>query len=135
MLFAAAVLAFEAGPDGVELVHGGFHKRRIIRQDTGFKVTGAGALHSKTGAGKVCGADIGQFAVKDDNLEVDAGAKCTLQAGEQDWVMVEVFTEVGAWLLRMNQAHFFALLDKVGQQTEEGTLFNVKVLDIGRANP
>jgi len=49
--------------------------------------------------------------------------------------LIEVFTEVGAGLLGMDEAHFPALLDEIGQNAQEGTVFNVKVLDIGRTYP
>ena len=38
VLLAAAVLAFEAGPDGIELVHCGFDQSWVICQDASFKV-------------------------------------------------------------------------------------------------
>ena len=50
-LLSGTVLTSESGPDGVELVDGCLYEFRIISQNTGFKVPGAGTLHSNTGSG------------------------------------------------------------------------------------
>ena len=61
ILFPAAVLALESGPDRVEVVYGSIHQVRLIGEDTGFEVTGAGALHAEARAGEVGGTDVGRL--------------------------------------------------------------------------
>ena len=51
VLFSTAILALETGPDGIEMVNGGIYEVRLIGEDTGLEVAGAGALHPKSCAG------------------------------------------------------------------------------------
>ena len=135
ILFPAAVLAFEPGPDGVEVVYGGIHEVWFVGQDAGLEVTGAGALHAKARAGEVGRTDVGGLEVEDDDLEVDTRAKDTLQTREEDRVAVEVLPEVRPWFLGMDEADFLAFLYQVGQNAEERSFFHIEVLDVGRAYP
>ena len=135
VFLAAAVLALETGPDGVKLVHGGFHQLRIIGEDARLEITGAGTLHSNAGTGEIGAANVRQLAVEDNYLEMHAGTQGTLKAREEDRIVVKVLTEIGAGFLGVNEAHFPALLDKFGQDTQERAVFDIKVLDIGRAYP
>ena len=135
ILLPAAVLALEASPDGVEVVYGGIYEIRFVRQDASLEVTGADALHAEACAGEVGGTDISGLEVEDDDLEVDARAEDTLQTRKEDRVAVEVLAEVRPRLLGMDEAHFRAFLDEVGDDAKERAFFHVKVLDIRRANP
>lgn len=74
VLLAAAVFAFEAGPDGIELVHCSFDQSGVICQDASLEVSVAWAFHSQACAGEVCRADVGKFEVKDNQFEVYSGA-------------------------------------------------------------
>lgn len=58
VFLAAAVLALETGPDGVKLVHGGFHQLRIIGEDARLEITGTRTLHTYAGASKIGAADV-----------------------------------------------------------------------------
>ena len=135
ILFPAAVLALEPGPDGVEVVYGGIYEIRFVRQDACLEVAGAGTLHTKSCAGEIGRTDVGGLEVEDDDLEVDTRAKDTLQAGEKDRVTVEIFAEVGPRLLGMDEADFLAFLYKVSNDAKERTFFHVEILDVGRAYP
>lgn len=73
VLLAAAVFAFEVGPDGIELVHCGFDQSGFICQDACLEVAVAWTFHSQTCAGEICRADVGKFEVKDDQFEVYSG--------------------------------------------------------------
>ena len=66
---------------------------------------------------------------------MDSRAEDALQAGGEDGVVVEIFPEVLARFFGVDEAHFAALADKVSQQAEKGFVPNVKVLDVGGANP
>ena len=96
VFLSSAVLTLEPGPDGIKLIHGGFHHVRLIGEYTGLEVASAGTLHTYTSAGKVGTTNVRQLAIEDQNLEVHARAQCTLQAREEDWILVKVFAEVGA---------------------------------------
>ena len=82
VLLAAAVLAFEAGPDGIELVHCGFDQSWVICQDACLEVAVAWAFHSQACAGEVCRASVGKLEVKDNQFEVYSGAQNPLQSGK-----------------------------------------------------
>lgn len=135
VLLAGAGLAFEAGPDGVELGDGRFHESGVIGEDAGLEVACAGAFHADAGAGEIGRADVRGLEVEDDDLEVHAGAEGPLQAGEEHRIAVEVLPEVRTGFLRMDQPYLLALADQVGQDAQEGPLVHVEVLDIGRADP
>ena len=47
VLLAAAVFAFEAGPDGIELVHCGFYQSWVICQNACLEVAVAWTFHSQ----------------------------------------------------------------------------------------
>ena len=134
-LLPSAGLALEAGPDGVELVHRGIDQGGVVGEDTGLEVAIAGAFHAETGAGEVRGADVSDFQVEDDDLEMDPRAKDSLQAGEEDGIMVKIFAEVGAGFLGVDQANLAAFADQVGQDAEEGTVADIQVFDVGGPDP
>lgn len=73
--------------------------------------------------------------VEDEHLEVNAGAEGTLQAREEGGVAVKVFAEVRPRFFGVDEAYFLAFFDEIGQEAQEGTVFDVEVLDVGRANP
>lgn len=81
VLLAAAVFAFEAGPDGIELVHCGFDQSGFICQDACLEVAVAWAFLSQACAGEICRADVGKLEVKDNQFEVYSGAQNPLQSG------------------------------------------------------
>ena len=135
VFLSTAVLTLESGPDGIKLIHSGFHHVRLIGEYTGLEVACAGTLHTYAGTGKIGAADVRQLAVEDNYLEMHAGTQGTLKAREEDRIVVKVLTEVGAGLLGVNEAHFPTLLDKIGQHAQEGTVFHVQILDVSRAYP
>lgn len=53
VLLSVAVLAAESGPDGVELIDGGFHEGRLVGEDARFKIAGTGTFHSQTGTREI----------------------------------------------------------------------------------
>ena len=134
-LLSSAVLTLEPSPDRIELVNCGFDQGGVIGQDSSLKVSGSVALHSYPGTRQIGRTDIGSLAIKDDYLEVDTWTKGTLQAGKEDRVVVEILPEVRPRLLGVNQANLLALLDQVGQDSQERTVFHIEVLDIGRTYP
>ena len=131
VLLAAAVFAFEAGPDGIELVHCGFNQSGFICQDACLEVAVAWAFHSQTCAGEICRADVGKLEVKDNQFEVYSGAQNPLQSGKQYWIMVEILPEFRAWFLGMDETDFTPFADQVGKYAQERTLADIA--DRGRA--
>ena len=125
ILFPATVLAFEPGPDGVEVVYSRIHEVRLVGEDAGLEVAGTGAFHPETGSSEISRADIDRLEVEDDYLEVDARAKDTLQVRKKDRVAVEVLAEVRPGLLGMDEADFLAFLYQVGQNTEKRAFFHI----------
>ena len=115
VLLAAAVFAFEAGQDGIELVHCGFYQSWVICQNACLEVAVAWAFHSQACAGEVCRADVGKFEVKDNQFEVYSGAQNPLQSGKQYWIMVEILPEFRAWFLGMDETDFTPFADQVGK--------------------
>ena len=128
----ATVFAFEAGPDGIELVHGSFYEGRFISQDSGFKVAGACTFHSYAGSCKVCRSDIGDLGVEDNNLEVNTWAEGSLQTGKENGILIEVLSEIGAWFLCMDQPDLFPFLDEVGKDTRTSFPFLMRSARIPR---
>ena len=135
VLLAAAVLAFEAGPDGIELVHCGFDQSWVICQDACLEVAVAWAFHSQACAGEVCRANVGKLEVKDNQFEVYSGAQNPLQSGKQYWIMVEILPEFRAWFLGMDEPDFTLFADKVGKYAKERTLADIQVLYVGSPDP
>lgn len=128
VLLAAAVFAFEAGPDGIELVHCGFDQSGFICQDACLEVAVAWAFHSQTCAGEICRADVDKLEVKDNQFEVYSGAQNPLQSGKQYWIMVEILPEFRAWFLGMDETDFTPFADQVGKYAQERTLADIQVL-------
>lgn len=123
ILFAAAGFTFESGPYGVELVHRSLDQLRLIRQDSGFEIAVIGPFHADAGAGEVRRTDVGCAMIEDEHLEMDAGAEgaCSRPV-KRGGVAVEVFAEVGPRLLGVDETHFLALFDEIGQEAQKGGL-------------
>lgn len=127
-MLAAAVFAFEAGPDGIELVHCGSDQSGFICQDACLEVAVAWTFHSQACAGEICRADVGKIEVKDNQFEVYSGAQNSLQSGKQHRIMVEILPEFRAWFFGMDEADFTSFADQAGKYAQERTLADIQVL-------
>ena len=136
---AATGFAGGADPDGVELFYSGLNENGVIREDASFKVSPSRAFHAEAGTGEVGGADVGGFAVNNDQFEVHARAEHPLEVCGQQRVFIEIFAEARTGLFGMNQPDFESVFDPVGEGVQEGdgavAGFNVQVLDVGGADP
>lgn len=123
ILLPSACLALESRPYGVELVHCSIDEFWLVRQDSGFEIAVIGPFHADAGAGEVRRTDVGCAMIEDEHLEMDAGAEgaCSRPV-KRGGVAVEVFAEVGPRLLGVDETHFLALFDEIGQEAQKGGL-------------
>lgn len=134
-MLTAAVFAFEAGPDGIELAHCGFDQRGFICQDACLEIAVAWAFHSQTCTCEICRADVGNLEVKDNQFEVYSGAQNSLQSGKQHRIMVEILPEFRAWFLGMDETDFTPFADQIGKYAQERTLADIQILYVGSPDP
>ena len=73
--------------------------------------------------------------MKIDHFEMDPRTQCPLQSSKEDRVPVEVFPEVWAKFLCMDEPHFPALRYQVRKDAQERPVADIQVLDVRRPNP
>lgn len=108
----AAFFAMGAHPKRVKLFDGGFHNLRVIREDSRFEVATEGTFHADAGSGQVCGADVGGFKIENHHLEMDSRTHDAFQVGRENLIAVEIFAEVRAGFLGVNEPHAHAALEE-----------------------
>ena len=109
---ATAFFAVGAHPERVELFDGGFDDLRVIREDSRFEVAAEGAFHADAGSGQVCRADVGGIEVENYHLEMHSRAHDAFEVGRENLIAVEIFAEVRAGFLGVNEPHAHAALEE-----------------------
>jgi hypothetical protein len=137
--FPFAGLAVFAYPNRIELVHGLLNQLRVVGEDASLEIAGAIAFHADACAGEVGAADVGNLAIKNQDLEMYPWAKRPLQAIKQGGVFVEVLAERGAWFFGVDEPHLNAFFDELRQDRKEGLRLrpdlDIQVFDVSGANP
>lgn len=82
-----------ASPDAVELFHDFFDEFRLGCNKSGFEISAIVTFGSHSGTCEVAAAGVGEEAVDDDRLEVDARAENSFHAGDQIGIAVEIGSE------------------------------------------
>lgn len=116
---ATAFFAVGAHPKRVELFDGRFDNLRVVREDSRFKVAAEGAFHADAGSSQVSRADVGGFEVENHHLEMDSWAHNAFEIGRKNLIAVEIFAEVRAGFLRVNQSHAYAALEQSCKLSEQ----------------
>ena len=136
---AAAFFAVGAHPECVELFDGGFDDLRVIREDSGFEVATERTFHADACACQVCGADVGDFKIENHHLEMDSRTHDAFEVGRENFITVEIFTEVRAGFLGVNESHAHAALEESCELSEQrnrfAVLLHIYVLDVSGADP
>ena len=92
-------------PDGVEVVGGGIHQRRLVGEDAGLEVAVVVVVHTHAVPLEVGATDIGHRADENHNLEMHPWTESPLQTAPQPWILVEILSKILAWLFGMKQPH------------------------------
>ena len=116
---AAAFFAVGAHPKRVKLFDGGFNDLRVIRKDSRFEVATERAFHADAGSGQVCRADVGGFEVENYHLEMHSRAHDAFEIGRKNLIAVEIFAEVRAGFLGVNEPHAHAALEESCELSEQ----------------
>jgi len=116
---AAAFFAVSAHPERVELLDGGFDDLRVIREDSCFEVAAEGAFHADASSGQVCGADVSCFEVENYHLEMHSRTHDAFEVGRKNLIAVEIFAEVRAGFLGVNESHAYAALEESCELSEQ----------------
>ena len=116
---AATFFAVGAHPKRVELFNGGFNDLRVVREDSRFKVATEGTFHADAGSGQVCRADVSGFKVEYHHLEMHSRTHDAFEIGCENLIAVEIFAEVRAGFLRVNQSHTHAALEQTSKLSEQ----------------
>ena len=136
---AAAFFAVGAHPECVELLDGGFDDLRVVREDSRFEVATEGTFHADAGSSQVCRADVGGFKIENHHLEMHSRTHDAFEVGRENLIAVEIFAEVRAGFLGMNEPHAHAALEKSCELSEQrnrfAVLLHIYVLDVSGANP
>ena len=137
--FPFAGLAVLPNPNLIKLVHGLLNQLGIVGEDASFEVARSIAFHADACASKVGAADVGYLVIKDQYLEMHPWTKRPFQTIKQSRMFVKVLTECRAWFLGMDKSHLDILFYKLSQHFKEWFYlrpdFDIKVLDVGGANP
>ena len=116
---AAAFFAVGTHPERVELFDGGFDDLRVIREDSRFEVAAEGAFHADAGSSQVCRADVGGFEVENYHLEMHSRAHDAFEVSCENLIAVEIFAEIRAGFLGVNESHAHAALEQSGKLSEQ----------------
>ena len=135
----AAFFAVGAHPKRVELFDGGFNNLRVVREDSRFEVATEGTFHADACAGQVSGANVGGFEVENHHLEMHSRTHDAFEVGRENLIAVEIFAEVRAGFLGVNQSYAYAALEQSGELSEQryrfAVLLHINILDVGGADP
>lgn len=128
-----------AHPKRVELFDGGFDDLRVVREDSRFEVATEGTFHADASTCQVCRADVGGFKVENHHLEMHSRTHDAFEVGRENLIAVEIFAEIRAGFLGVNESHAYATLEQSGELSEQrnrfAVLFDVNILDVGGADP
>lgn len=116
---AAAFFAVGTHPERVELLDGGFDDLRVVREDSRFEVATEGTFHADACAGQICGADVGGFKVEYHHLEMHSRTHDAFKVGRENLIAVEIFAEVRAGFLGVNEPHTYAALEESCELSEQ----------------
>ena len=116
---AAAFFAMGAHPKRVELFNGGFDDLRVVRENSRFEVATERTFHANAGSGQVCGADVGGFEVENYHLEMHSRTHDAFEIGRENLIAVEIFAEVRAGFLGVNEPHAHAALEESCELSEQ----------------
>ena len=116
---ATAFFAVGAHPKRIELFYGGFNNLRVVREDSCFKVAPEGAFHADASACQICRADVGGFKVENYHLEMDSRTHDAFEVGCENLIAVEIFAEVRAGFLSVNESHAHAALEESCELSEQ----------------
>ena len=118
-LLAAAFFAMGAHPKRVKLLNSGFNDLRVVREDSRLEVATEGAFHADAGSSQVCGADVGGFKIKNHHLEMHSRTHDAFEVGRENLIAVEIFAEVRAGFLGVNESHAHAALEESCELSEQ----------------
>jgi len=116
---AAAFFAVGAHPKRVKLFYGGFNDLRVIRKDSRFEVATERAFHADAGSGQVCRADVSGFKIKNHHFEMHSRTHDAFEVGRKNLIAVEIFAEVRAGFLGVNEPHAHAALEESCELSEQ----------------
>lgn len=116
---AAAFFAVSTHPKRIELFDGAFEDLRVVREDSRFEVAAEGAFHADAGSSQVCRADVGGFEVENYHLEMHSRTHDAFEVGRENFIAVEIFTEVRAGFFCMNEPHAHAALEESCELSEQ----------------
>ncbi len=116
---AAAFFAVCAHPKRVELFYSGFDDLRVVREDSRFKVATERAFHADAGSSQVCRADVSGFKVEYHHLEMHSRTHDAFEVGRKNLIAVEIFAEVRAGFLGVNEPHAHAALEEFCKLSEQ----------------
>ena len=108
-----------AHPKRVELFDGGFNDLRVVREDSRFEVATEGTFHADSGSSQVCRADVGGFKVENYHLEMHSRTHDAFEVGCENLIAVEIFSEVRAGFLGVNEPHAHAALEESCELSEQ----------------
>ena len=116
---AAAFFAVGAHPERVELFDGRFNDLRVVREDSRFEVATERAFHADAGSSQVCRANVGCFKVENHHLEVHSRTHDAFEISCENLIAVEIFAEVRAGFLGVNEPHAHAALEESCELSEQ----------------
>ena len=116
---AAAFFAVGAHPKRVELFDGGFHDLRVVREDSCFEVATERAFHADACTCQVSRADVSGFKVEYHHLEMHSRTHDAFEVGRKNLIAVEIFMEVRAGFLGVNEPHAHAALEQSCELSEQ----------------
>ena len=116
---AATFFAMGPHPKRVELFDGRFNDLRVVREDSRFEVATEQAFHADAGSNQVCRADIGCFKVENHHLEVHSRTHDAFEVGCENLIAVEIFAEVRAGFLGVNEPHAYAAFEESCELSEQ----------------
>ena len=116
---AAAFFAMGAHPKRVKLFNGRFDDLRVVREDSRFEVATEGAFHADAGSSQVCRADVSGFKVEYHHLEMHSRTHDAFEIGCENLIAVEIFAEVRAGFLGVNEPHTYAALEESCELSEQ----------------
>ena len=116
---ATAFFAVGAHPKRVKLFYSGFDDLRVIREDSRLEVAAEGAFHADACACQVCRADVSGFKVEYHHLEMHSRTHDAFEVGRENFITVEIFAEVRAGFLGVNEPHAHAALEESCELSEQ----------------
>ena len=116
---AAAFFAVGTHPKRVELFDSGFNDLRVVRENSRLKVATEGTFHADSGSSQVCRADVSGFKVEYHHLEMHSRTHDAFEIGRENLIAIEIFAEVRAGFLGVNEPHAHAALEQSSKLSEQ----------------